>query len=944
MLSQGGRNTVGTITALLAAHPAVQECLVVPRAGESGAPGLVAYVVPRPPEEPDHAPAGPDQAQVRGWQAHYERIYRQPAPYPDPALNTVGWQSYETGQALAAAEMREWVDGTVGRITPYAPQRVLELGCGTGLLLWRLAPGCQAYWGTDFVPRVLDTLATQLARATPPLAQVTLLPRPADDFTGIPAAYFDLVILNSVVQYFPSVGYLLRVLAGASGALAPGGRIFVGDVRSLPLQEAFHALVALHQAPPELARAALRRRLQGRLAQEQELLLDPAFFAALPRACPTIQHVEIQLKRGRSLNELTRFRYDVLLSTQAAAPPADRPTLDWPAGVSSIADIRRQLIAEAPAALRVVGVPNARLRAQLTAGPQGVDPEDVWALSAALPYTATISWSAASPGCFDIVFRRNGAAAPGSGDPAPAVTGSAPGEEAQERSWTAYANTPATSAAWLGPELRRWLRTRLAADQDGAVVVLPALPRTPTGAIDRGSLPVPAEPTPPARPAGSLLEEVIAAVWADLLGLARVGVDDDLAALGGQAALQAAAHDRVQAAIGRPLPAAALPDPPPVATWAAAIERGIGPAPACAPGPDQSPASALSPELPLAVALALQGRLDGAALDAGLQEIGRRHAVLCPPPGAPGARLPLVTVDLQDRPPALRVVEALRLAQAATQGPVDLAAGPAVRAVLYRLGGDEHLLLLAVHPAVADDASRGIFVQELALLYTAYAQGQPPPWSPVGGQRPARSGPPRAVSVARQCPLHLSRAVQAGLERGGQQAGAPLRAVLLAGLAAALAECLGQSALLLGTPTIQRTRPEEWRRVAPLERMLWMRLDSGAGCAGPALLGQVTRQLLAAYLGPDQPEAGRPLAGVAPEALEIVLRLGLPIPSYTVVGLAIAPLELDYMTIAGDLLLDLRAGASGLAGTLVYAQHRFDPPTIDRLLAQYYHVLASLAA
>ena len=70
----------------------------------------------------------------------------------------------------------------------------------------------------------------------------------ADDFTGIPEGWFDLVVINSVVQYFPGVDYLLRVLDGATAALAPGGTLFVGDVRSLPLLEAFHASVELAQA------------------------------------------------------------------------------------------------------------------------------------------------------------------------------------------------------------------------------------------------------------------------------------------------------------------------------------------------------------------------------------------------------------------------------------------------------------------------------------------------------------------------------------------------------------------------------------------------------------------------------------------------------------------------------------------------------------------------
>src|SRR5205085_4750453 len=90
-----------------------------------------------------------------------------------------------------------------------------------------------------------------------PLPQVQLLRRAADDFTGLEPQSFDVVILNSVAQYFPSSAYLQRVIAGAIELVRPGGQLFIGDVRSLPLLETFHASVALYQAPAGLTGAGL---------------------------------------------------------------------------------------------------------------------------------------------------------------------------------------------------------------------------------------------------------------------------------------------------------------------------------------------------------------------------------------------------------------------------------------------------------------------------------------------------------------------------------------------------------------------------------------------------------------------------------------------------------------------------------------------------------------
>jgi hypothetical protein len=80
---------------------------------------------------------------------------------------------------------------------------------------------------------------------------------------------------------FPSIDYLIRVLEGAVQATAPGGFIFIGDVRSLPLLQAFHASVQLYQAEPSLTREQLQQQVQMQIFQETELVIDPAFFTAL---------------------------------------------------------------------------------------------------------------------------------------------------------------------------------------------------------------------------------------------------------------------------------------------------------------------------------------------------------------------------------------------------------------------------------------------------------------------------------------------------------------------------------------------------------------------------------------------------------------------------------------------------------------------------------------
>src|SRR5690606_34302361 len=121
-----------------------------------------------------------------------------------------------------------------------------------------------------------------------------------------PAA-FDTVILNSVVQYLPTIGDLERTIAGALDLLADTGAIFIGDIRSAPLLHCLHASIELSHAPASLSVVDLRERIDRQTRQDQELTVDPAFFSRLQELYPRITSVQVQQKRGTADNELTRF-------------------------------------------------------------------------------------------------------------------------------------------------------------------------------------------------------------------------------------------------------------------------------------------------------------------------------------------------------------------------------------------------------------------------------------------------------------------------------------------------------------------------------------------------------------------------------------------------------------------------------------------------------------
>lgn len=251
----------------------------------------------------------------------------------------------------------------------------------------------------------------------------------ADDFTDIAANSFDAVILNSVIQYFPSVDYLLQVLEQAINTVAPGGFIFIGDVRNLHLLPAFHAAVQLHQADDNVSREQLHKQLQTAMFQETELAIAPAFFQALQQRFTQISHIQVQLTRGRSRNELTQFRYNVILNVEAGRQGEDCVQLDWMQDNLNFAAVQQYLAEKQPDILRITAIPNDRVLSAVTTAqwltdetaPKnarqmrdalsqveqlGIEPEDWYSLVTELPYSIDVSWlNTDSTGCYDVILQ-----------------------------------------------------------------------------------------------------------------------------------------------------------------------------------------------------------------------------------------------------------------------------------------------------------------------------------------------------------------------------------------------------------------------------------------------------------------------------------------------------------------------------------------------------------
>jgi amino acid adenylation domain-containing protein len=549
---RGYRIELGEIEAALVAHSDVHDAAVLAREDDPGDKRLVAYVV-----REREADGSSEQSRVLEWKTVFETTY---AAVSEDSGDTrfAGWVSSFTGLAYSQEEMTEWLEESVARIRSAGAKRILEIGCGTGLLLGRLCADATEYWGTDISATGLAASARIAASAG--RDDVRLLLRPADDLQGIPQQYFDLVILNSVAQYFPSSEYLHRVLRGAVGSVRSGGAVFVGDVRRLHSQRLFCASVELARATPETSLDQIEGLASQRAERDQELLLDPEWFDNYATSDPRVLRVEVLPKRGQTTTEMGKYRMDVLLFVGEGGARSVVPTALLWNGSESVARALA-LTAQQPPAIVIENVADARVARECRTL-AALDARSVTGLTTvgdlmrygqqkdAIPAADADDFVGASvpgyvvsvrpvdAGHFDVVFKsltHRDATLARSPHVAAAALASFPLADAADASST--------------QKLRASLKERLPEYMvPVAFVFLDALPLTPNGKVDRRALPAPENLRPeldePYVAPRSPVEEVLAGIWADVLKVERVGVQDNFFALGGDSlrALRCAAR------------------------------------------------------------------------------------------------------------------------------------------------------------------------------------------------------------------------------------------------------------------------------------------------------------------------------------------------------------------------------------------------------------------
>ncbi|MGX1547467.1 amino acid adenylation domain-containing protein, partial [Streptomyces adustus] len=1028
---RGFRVEPGEVEAALADHPAVARAAVLAQDDR-----LVGYVVPQQDETRD---SGLEADHVGEWQDIYDALPITPEE-AGFGQNFVGWNSSYDASPIPVEQMREWRDATVARILALRPRRVLEVGVGTGLLLSQIAPHCESYWATDFSATAIDALSAQVARQDDLAERVVLQTRPAHDTDGLPGGRFDTIVINSVVQYFPSADYLADVIGKLMRLLAPGGALFVGDVRNLRLLRPLATAVQLHRTGADGDLAAVRRAVEQAVRVEKELLVDPDFFTALREHGTDIGAVAVEVKHGRHHNELTRYRYDVTLHKAPVVPaaPARTVEVEWGRRLAGLDELR-ELLAQPPAdVLRITGVPNRRVLREAALsravqngdstlvellerlhGPEESelpDPEDFRALGREFDRWVGVTWSATVADAVDVVF-----ADPRARHGCPVEPYRPTGTTGRPLSSLTNRPTGSRGTGALIGELREWLRGRLPDYLiPSAFVTLETLPLTASGKLDRRALPAPdLGATGGGRAPRTPQEQLLAELFAEVLGLAQVGVEDSFFDLGGHSLLATRLASRVRATLGAELEVRTLFETPTVAGLAARLD-GSGTARPALTAQSRSEHVELSfaqrrlwflhrmdgpsATYNMPLALSLTGELDRPALHAALADVIARHeslrTVFRETDGVPYQ----VVLSTARAHPELPVVEldesrlAERLARTAQLG-FDLAAQPPVRAELYALAPDRHVLLVVVHHIAADGWSMGPLSDGLAAAYAARCRGEEPQWSPLPVQyadytlwqrdllgdtadpdslfarqlaywKEELAGIPQQVQLPADRPRppvasQRGGRVVVGLEPELHRAlrdlavarGASMFMVLQAGLAALLARLGAGTDIPVGSPIAGRTDQALDDLVGFFVNTLVLRTDTSGDPDFAELLGRVRQKALAAYDHQDVPfeylvEVVNPARSLSHHPLfQIMLALqNAPVGEFALPGLETAHLEASTGTSRVDLTFSLaeqfrpEGDPDGLVGAVEYATDLFEPATVELLFERWARLLRAAVA
>ena len=394
--------------------------------------------------------------------------------------------------------------------------------------------------------------------------------------------------------------------------------------------------------------------------------------------------------------------------------------------------------------------------------------------------------------------------------------------------------------------------------------------------------------------------------------------------------------------------------------------------------------------------LRLSGVLDHRALESALNQVFTRHEVLRSTISEvdgvarqiihPAEPRPLPLCDLTGLPEAERAAQVSRLARQEVRRLFDLAAGPVLRATLYRLTEAEHILGLTAHRIAFDAWSARLLSQELSALYAAKVAGNDTPqaelplqygdfahwqrqplqgevverleafWKEqLAGELPVLRLPIARTHADTRSPeasvqqLHLRKELPEALKAVARREDATLYMLLLAAFCTLLFRYTGQDDITIGSPVAGRSRPQTEGMIGLFLNTLVLRADLSGAPSFLELVRRIRRVTLEAFAHQELPfeklvELLRPERGAHRSPLFQVLFNLENVPERGLTGGPISMQEIDFETGSTqlDLSLEITETETGLDCSLRYRIDLFEDDAMGRMLGHYQTLLEAI--
>jgi len=273
-----------------------------------------------------------------------------------------GWNSSYTGESFTKEEMDEYGDNVLKKLMPYLTKdkRVLEIGCASGISMYRIAPSVKLYYGTDLSSSIIERDRRRNAENS--ITNIGLKALAAHEIDSLEEKDFDIVIINSVIQMFPGHNYLRMVIEKVLSLMTDRGLLFIGDIMDQDMkQDLLQSLIEFKQNNRD-------KHYKTVTDLSDDLFIPKGYFEDLAKDIKGIRSLSFSNKIHTIENELTKFRYDTIIEIDKCTESEkgqsknkyqiDRSALDRYAGESSGAETTYKLyIVDAGARLQPVGIP-----------------------------------------------------------------------------------------------------------------------------------------------------------------------------------------------------------------------------------------------------------------------------------------------------------------------------------------------------------------------------------------------------------------------------------------------------------------------------------------------------------------------------------------------------------------------------------------------------------